>query len=238
MTGSPVVELNRAVAVAMADGPEAGLRRRRRRGRPARRATSTCTRPGPTCSAASAGATSPRSPTRARSSSRTVADRARLPRTPARRGHDRLTGDRSGQSAAQPSCTTAPAGWSSVGVVGTRSSCPSVVAVGSRASSVASVRSWSRLGGRRGRFLRSAASSAAFFAALRSAVLGGVGAVRARRRQALESRRRGDRVGQRAEQLARLRLADLGEPPELVELGVGELLGVAELLDRLVDDRR
>jgi len=26
MTGSPVVELNRAVAVAMADGPEAGLR--------------------------------------------------------------------------------------------------------------------------------------------------------------------------------------------------------------------
>ena len=51
LTGSPVVELNRAVAVAEADGPAAGLALVDRL-RPST-ATATCTPPGPTCCAAS-----------------------------------------------------------------------------------------------------------------------------------------------------------------------------------------
>ena len=52
----PVVELNRAVAVAMADGPAAGLAWSTRWTRRARwPATTCCRRPGPTCCAGSAG---------------------------------------------------------------------------------------------------------------------------------------------------------------------------------------
>ena len=66
---SPVIELNRAVAIAMADGParRAGRGRRDRR---ASAATATCTRRAPTCSAASAATTRPAPPTSGRSSSR------------------------------------------------------------------------------------------------------------------------------------------------------------------------
>ena len=50
LTSSPVVQLNRAVAVAMRDGPQAGLRRWMR-WRPARcAATTCCQQPGRTCS--------------------------------------------------------------------------------------------------------------------------------------------------------------------------------------------
>ena len=56
---SPVVELNRAVAIAMADGPEVGLRAGRRAGGARARwpATTCCPPPGPTCCAGSAGGT-------------------------------------------------------------------------------------------------------------------------------------------------------------------------------------
>ena len=50
---SPVIELNRAVAVAMADGPAAGLAPDRR-DRPASTATTCCTRRAPTCCGGSA----------------------------------------------------------------------------------------------------------------------------------------------------------------------------------------
>ena len=56
---TPVVRLNRAVAVAMADGPPAGLAladERRRRSTP----TTCCTPPAPSCCAGSAGARRPR----------------------------------------------------------------------------------------------------------------------------------------------------------------------------------
>ena len=58
---SPVVQLNRAVAVAMADGPAAGLRLLDALGPGRRWPATTCSRPpGPTCSAASASGTAPR----------------------------------------------------------------------------------------------------------------------------------------------------------------------------------
>ena len=72
MTASPVVELNRAVAVAMADGPEAGLAivdAHRGIGR-ARRTTTCCPRRVPTCCAASTAATKPPTRTARRSRSR------------------------------------------------------------------------------------------------------------------------------------------------------------------------
>ena len=60
LTGSPVVELNRAVAVAEAEGPEAGLDDRRRASTST--ATSTCTRPAASCCAGSAAPTRPARP--------------------------------------------------------------------------------------------------------------------------------------------------------------------------------
>ena len=65
---SPVVELNRAVAVAMADGPAAGPGAAGRAA--ARGATTSTTPPGPTCCAARAARTSRGAPTGARGSSR------------------------------------------------------------------------------------------------------------------------------------------------------------------------
>ena len=58
LTDSPVVELNRAVAVAEAEGPEAGLAHRR----PAcsSTTTATCTRPAASCCAASGRASEAR----------------------------------------------------------------------------------------------------------------------------------------------------------------------------------
>ena len=73
MTGSPVVELNRAVAVAMADGPEAGLRARRRAVRSPRRLPVPPRRRAPTCCVASDETMTPRPRTRERSSSRRAA---------------------------------------------------------------------------------------------------------------------------------------------------------------------
>ena len=69
---TPVVALNRAVAVAMARRPGAGPRARRRpRRREARwTATTCCTRPGPTCCAAWGAPTRRRRPTRGRWRSR------------------------------------------------------------------------------------------------------------------------------------------------------------------------
>ena len=61
---SPIVELNRAVAVAMAEGPELGLELRRA-DRPAR-ATTSSTPPAPTFSAGSSGTTRPPPPTATR----------------------------------------------------------------------------------------------------------------------------------------------------------------------------
>ena len=58
LTGSPVVELNRAVAVAEADGP--GGRAGDRRRRSTSTTTATCTRRAPSCCAASAATTRPR----------------------------------------------------------------------------------------------------------------------------------------------------------------------------------
>ena len=58
LTGSPVVELSRAVAVAEADGPEAGLDDRRRPRRST--TTTTCTRRAASCCAGSAAPTRPR----------------------------------------------------------------------------------------------------------------------------------------------------------------------------------
>ena len=66
---SPVVELNRAVAVAMAEGPEAGLELIGRARAAAARATTTCCTPrGRTCCAGSAAPRRPRSPTGGRAS--------------------------------------------------------------------------------------------------------------------------------------------------------------------------
>ena len=61
LTDSPVVELSRAVAVAEAQGPEAGLDDRR----PPRTSTTTatCTRRAASCCAASAVPTRPATPT-------------------------------------------------------------------------------------------------------------------------------------------------------------------------------
>ena len=71
MVPSPVVELNRAVAVAMADGPDAGLRLVDALDASGARSTATtcCPRPAPTCSAASGATPRPRSPTAKRSTS-------------------------------------------------------------------------------------------------------------------------------------------------------------------------
>ena len=88
MNDSPVVELNRAVAVAMADGPEAGLvivDALDASGAldglpPARR------RPAPICCAASAAATKPPTRTGSRSSLATQRRRTALPQPAARRG--------------------------------------------------------------------------------------------------------------------------------------------------------
>ena len=70
MAPSPVVELNRAVAVAMADGPAVGLALvdgwRRRAPWPA---TTCCRPPGPTCCAASTGPSRRPPPTAGRSTS-------------------------------------------------------------------------------------------------------------------------------------------------------------------------
>ena len=86
---SPVIELNRAVAVAMADGPSAGSRSSRRR--PPSSTTTTCSiRPEPSCSDGWGGTTRPSSPTAGRSSSRRTRASG-LPRAPDRRAHG-LTG--------------------------------------------------------------------------------------------------------------------------------------------------
>ena len=63
---SPVVDLNRAVAVAMADGPAAGTAHRGRPRRRTARATTCSTRPAAICSAGWAGTPRPRRPTGAR----------------------------------------------------------------------------------------------------------------------------------------------------------------------------
>ena len=78
LTGSPVVELNRAVAVAEADGPEAGLAHRRRRSTST--ATTTCTRRAASCCAGSAAPTR-----RARRTTRALELAARRGRAPAAR---------------------------------------------------------------------------------------------------------------------------------------------------------
>ena len=70
LTGSPVVELNRAVAVAEAEGPQAGPRDRRRPR--ARRTTATCTPPAASCCGAWAATGRPRASCGARSSSCTT----------------------------------------------------------------------------------------------------------------------------------------------------------------------
>ena len=85
LTGSPVVELNRAVAVAEAEGPQAGTARSSTRSTST--ATSTSTRPAPSCCAGSAAATRPARPTSAPSSSPTTEPERALPRaTPIRVG--------------------------------------------------------------------------------------------------------------------------------------------------------
>ena len=74
---SPVIALNRAVAVAMARGPEAGPGARRRAGRRARRATTCSTPRGPTCCAGSGGSGGARG-LRARAGARAVPASARF----------------------------------------------------------------------------------------------------------------------------------------------------------------
>ena len=86
---SPVVELNRAVAVAMADGPQAGPRARRRDRRAS--TTTTCsTRRAPTCCAGSGAAERPPPRTSARSSSHRATSSA-TSCAPARRTGRRTT---------------------------------------------------------------------------------------------------------------------------------------------------
>ena len=84
---SPVVELNRAVAVAMADGPGRGPGAGRRPStRPARcAATTCCPRPGPTCCAASAATARPPRSYREALDLATHRRRAALPGPPAGR---------------------------------------------------------------------------------------------------------------------------------------------------------
>ena len=65
---SPVVELNRAVAIAMADGPDAGLRAARRAGGRTWTATTCSTPRAPTCCGAPATRRRPTAPTGERSS--------------------------------------------------------------------------------------------------------------------------------------------------------------------------
>ena len=83
---SPVVELNRAVAVAMRDGPAAGLALidaiLARGDWPT---TTWRTRPGPTCAGGSGGRRRPAPPTSARSPSRAQEPERRLPRAAAGR---------------------------------------------------------------------------------------------------------------------------------------------------------
>ena len=69
LTDSPVVELNRAVAVAEAEGPEAGLEIVDGW---SSTTTTTCTPPAPSCCAGSGAPTRPAPPTSARSSSSTT----------------------------------------------------------------------------------------------------------------------------------------------------------------------
>ena len=89
----PVVELNRAVAVAMADGPAAGLALVEALGADGASTATTCSMPrAPTCSGAWAGAARPRQPTSARSSWPRTRPSARS--SPAASHDRRLTGVR------------------------------------------------------------------------------------------------------------------------------------------------
>ena len=89
-TGSPVVELNRAAAIAEAGDAEARARARRRRSTST--ATTTCTRRAPSCCAGSTAPTRRAPPTSARSSSST--------RTPS--GASSSSGSPSSAAAARP----------------------------------------------------------------------------------------------------------------------------------------
>ena len=90
LTGSPVVELNRAVAVAEADGPEAGWRIVDAASSSTDYRYLHATR-AELLQPARAHRTRPRAPTAARSSSIHSRRRAAAPRAPARRARERVT---------------------------------------------------------------------------------------------------------------------------------------------------
>ena len=103
---TPVVALNRAVALAEVEGPAGGARRRRR----ARRSTATTrsTRRGPTCCAGSGAARRPRRPTTGRWSSRRTPPSGPSSRVVARRSADRPRRSRPGRARRSPAHRGSP----------------------------------------------------------------------------------------------------------------------------------